>query len=204
MKSVNREKTFAYYDCSAIKIGMDIVPGFNKGLYAYYIQKWSSEGYKNMNELRYFVINTETRNIVDVDISENFIISSLTKGIDYSEIKYGLKNFDIVLYSLEKCQEYANNEFVAFEKNFYNENIIACERNIEYLSRTFERKKSSIMELIHKSKQNGQPEKILRMHEGKLRKTEATYKIQLQKIESRKTGRCTFSDIAVGLIKVGD
>jgi hypothetical protein len=203
MKFVNKEKTFAHYDCSAIKLGLNTAAGINKGLYVYYIQKWSGEGYRNMNELRYFLIDTETEKIIDDNISEKLVISALTKGADYSEIKYGLDFFDRVLYSLEKCREHANNEFLVFGTNFYNENVIICERNIGYLSRTFERKKSSIQEQINKARQSGLPEKILRMHEGKLRKAEDVYKIQLRKIESRKTGRCAFSDIAVGLIQVG-
>ncbi|GHT83394.1 hypothetical protein FACS1894137_04370 [Spirochaetia bacterium] len=204
MKYINTENTNAQYGCSAVKINKDILSGINKGLYAYYIQKWNTEGYKNTNELRYFVIEIATKNIIEENLSESFIISSLTKGIDYSEIKYGLENFDIVPYSFEKCRNYANEAFSNFEDEFNNENIMICERNSEYLKRTYERKKTSILEQIEKARQNGQAEKIIRMHEGKLRKTEETYSIQLKKIESKIRGRCTFSDIAVGIIKVED
>ena len=42
------------------------------------------------------------------------------------------------------------------------------------------------------------------MHEGKKRKTEETFTIQLGKMEDKKKGDCRDSDIAVGLIKVED
>jgi hypothetical protein len=204
MKHINANKTYTQYYCSAVKINKNIVSGINKGLYAYYIQQWNTEGYKNTDELKYFVIDSETKNIIDDNLSENFIISALTKGSDYSELKYGLENFDTVSYSLDKCRNFASEAFSIFETEFNNENTLICERNSEYLKRTYDRKRTSILEQIEKSRQNGQTEKIMRMYEGKLHKAEETYNIQLKKMEAKKRGRCTFSDIAVGLIKVED
>jgi len=92
--------------------------------------------------------------------------------------------------------------FASFDNQFIDQNRIICERNIQYLNRTFERKIMSLKHQIEKVRQNGQPERIIRMHEGKLFKTEETFTIQKRKLESKIMGRCTSSDIAVGLIKV--
>jgi hypothetical protein len=204
MKSENQNKISNAYGCSAIKVKLPKTSGVAKGIYAYYIQRWISEGYRNTNELKFFVINTETRSILDENTSENFVILSLTNGTDLSEIKYGLQNFNAICYSLEKNRKYANSLFETFEKNFYNENNIVCERNVQYLQRTFERKQTSIIQQIENARQNGLPERIIRMNEGKLAKAQEVHEIQLKKLEGKKSGRCTFSDIAVGLIKVED
>jgi hypothetical protein len=204
MKYKNQGKSFSNYSCSALKVKKDKVGGIFKGLYVYYIQRWSSEGYRNTNELKYFIIETDTKNILDESIAEGFIHNSLNQGGDFSEIKYGLENFDSICYSLNKCKDYATSSFAVFETNFYNENDMICGRNVQYLKRTFERKWESIVLQIEKAHQNGQPARIIRMHGGRLTKNEETYKIQLAKLESKQKGRCNFADIAVGLIKVED
>jgi hypothetical protein len=204
MKFESRNKAVNVYDCSAVKVKPAKADNIAKGIYAYYIQRWVSEGYRNTNEIKFFVINTETRSILDENTSENFVILSLTNGTDLSEIKYGLQNFDAICYSLEKNMEYANSLFETFEKNFHNENNIVCERNVQYLRRTFERKQVSIIQQIENARQNGLPERIIRMNEGKLAKAQEVHEIQLKKLEGKKSGRCTFSDIAVGLIKMED
>jgi superfamily II DNA or RNA helicase len=202
MKSENRNKTANVYDCSAVKVRSAKAGGIVKGIYAYYIQRWISEGYRNTNELKFFVINIETRSILDENIAENLVVLALTNGTDLSEIKYGLQNFDTICYSLEKSREYAYSLFEVFEKNFHNENNIVCERNVDYLRRTFERKYASIIQQIENARQNGLPERIVRMNKGKLAKAQEVHEIQLRKLEEKKSGRCSFSDIVAGIIKV--
>ena len=202
MKSENQNKSITYYNCSAIKVNVKQIFNIEQGLYVYYIQKWTSEGYKNSSELKYFVINCETNIIIDNSISENFIISSLTYGEDFLEIKYGINNFDAICNSLEECVIYANSKFENFEKNFIDENNIVCEKSVSYLQRTFDRKQISLKQQIENIKINGQSERIIRMSKGKLAKAREIHEIQLRKLEEKKSGRCIFSDIAVGIIKV--
>ena len=204
MKNKNQVKTFSNYSCSAIKIRKEVIEEIPKGVYVYYIQRWNSEGYKNTNELKYFVASIESHDFLSDSISENFIISALNHAVDYFEIKYDLENHDLLCDSLNKCREYANSLFMSFEKIFYEENSIICERNVQYLERTFERKKMYIRQQLETARQNGQAERIIRMYEGKLSKAEEMYNIQLKKLQSKKVSRCKFSDIAVGLIKVED
>jgi superfamily II DNA or RNA helicase len=202
MRNVN--KTMVAYPCSAIKIKKNNLTDIQEGLYVYYIQKWQSDGYKNTNELRYFAIDTENKEIIDEIMSENLVVSALNMGYNFSEIKYGLENLDNVFCCLEKCRYYANKSFESFENIFRDENELVCEQTQEYLKRTFDRKKNSIEEKIRRSKVAGQPEKYIKMDEGKLRKAEETFNFQLSKINNKRIGHCTFSDIAVGLIKVED
>jgi hypothetical protein len=181
-----------------------VIGEISKGIYVYYIQKWNSEGYRNTNELKYFVININSHDFLSDSISENFIISTLNNAADCFEISDDLENYDILCNSLKKCREYANSLFMSFEKNFYEENSIICERNVQYLERTFERKKMSIEQQLENARQNKQAKRIVRMYEGKLSKAKETHNIQLKRLQSKKTGSCNFSDIAVGLIKVED
>jgi superfamily II DNA or RNA helicase len=203
MKNVNQNKSISnVFECSAIKINKENANGLNTGLYAYHIQEWQSEGYRKTNELKYFVINTETKKMIEENISENLIISSLNYGLDFSEIKYVLADFDNVSYCLEKCRNHANQLFNVFENTYDDKNRLICEQNKEYLKRTFDRKIGSIEEQIKKARDSRQSEKIIRLHEGRLKKAEETYLFQTKRIDSKRNGRCVFSDKAVGLIKV--
>jgi len=202
MKIRNQNEIFDLYDCSAIKIKKSKVNNIENGIYVYYLQKWSTEGYRNINEIKYFVINTETNEILYENISERFIIDAFNYGSDYSEIKYGLNNFDVIINSINELKENVMSEFKFFDNQFIDQNRIICERNIQYLDRTFERKIMSINQQIEKARQNGQPEKVIRMNEGKLLKTEETFSIQKKKLELKIAGRCISSDIAVGIIRV--
>ena len=203
VKDVNQNKSINNtFECSAIKTKKENTNGLNTGLYVYHIQEWQSEGYRKTNELKYFVINTETKEMIEENISENLIISSLNHGLDFSEIKYGLADFDNVSYCLEKCRNHANQLFDVFENTYDDKNRLICEQNKEYLKRTFDRKISSIKEQINKARDSRQSEKIIRLHEGRLKKAEETYLFQTKRIDSKRNGRCAFSDKAVGLIKV--
>jgi len=202
MKEINSKESINIYDCSAVCIKRNIAGSIKNGLYVYFIQKWNAEGYRKINELKYFVINTETKEILNENISENFVINAFNYGSDYYEIKYGLNNFDSIVYSMNKVKENAISEFDSFDKIFLDQNKIVCERNIQYLEMTIDRKIMTIKQQIEKARQNGQPERIIRMHEGKLNKTEESLSIQKKKLESKIKGRCIPSDIAVGLIKV--
>jgi hypothetical protein len=202
MKEVNRDDLVNIYDCSAIIIKKAKVGNIENGIYVYFIQKWNTEGYRNINELKYFVINAETNEIFNENTSEIFVINAFNYGDDYSEIRFGLDNFDTIVCSLNKLKENAFSDFDFFGKVFLEQNRIVCERNIQYLERTFDRKIMSIKQQLGKARQNGRPEKIIRMHGGKLNKTEESFSIQKKKLESKKMGRCTPSDIAVGIIKV--
>jgi len=202
MKKVNTNDSVNLYDCSAVSIKRSKVGCIKNGLYIYFIQKWSAEGYRNINELKYFVINSETKEILNENISENFVVNALNYGSDYSEIKYGLNNFDLIIYSMNKLKENVISEFDYFDKAFFDQNKIICERSIQYLEMTIDRKIMTIEQQIEKAHQNGQPERIIRMYKGKLNKTEELFSIQKKKLESKIKGRCTSSDIAVGLVKV--
>jgi superfamily II DNA or RNA helicase len=204
MKNINQKKLLGTYSCSAMKINKKNLSDINKGLYAYYIQRWQSEGYKKTNELKYFAINTETNEILDELLSEKLINLTLDVGYSFSEIKYGLENFDNIIRCMEKCHNHADQLFTSFENMFYNGNELICEQAQEYLKRTFERKKNQIEEKIRRAKEVGQPEKFIKMDEGRLKKAEETFNFQLNKIKKDKKGYCTPSDIAVGLIKVED
>jgi hypothetical protein len=204
MKAKGQNEADALYDCSAINISKNKINNIENGIYIYYIQKWMSDGYRNINELKYFVINSETYEIFNESESEIFVIQALSYGSDYSNIKYELANFDTIVHSMNRLKDNAISNYVNFEKVFLDQNRIICESSIQYLEKTFERKMMSIKQQIVKARQNGQSERIIRMLEGKLIKTEETFSFQKMKIESKKKGRCTPSDIAVGLIKVED
>ena len=203
MKQISQDKKLNNYPCSAIKVKVNCVD-IRKGFYVYYIRKWETKGYRNTSELKYYVIDVETREIIDEKKTENFVICSLTYGCDFLEIKYGLNDYDSIIFAMDKCKEYAENKFIQYEAGFNGENELVCERSREYLSRTYERKIASIEEQIRKAKEAGQAERILRMHEGKKRKTEETFTSQLSKMDDKKKGVFRDSDIAVGLIKVED
>ena len=154
------------------------------------------------HELKYFVINTAAGKMLDENTAENLVIASLNNGHDFPQVKSGMNNFDKMRHSLEKCKDFANTKFHQHETSFRAENELICDRNREYLNRTYERKILSIGEQIKRARETGQTEKILRMHEGRRKKLEESFGVQLKKIDSKKSGHCTFSDIAVGLIKV--
>ena len=202
IKTKNNNEIVNLYDCSAIRISKNKIDNIENGIYVYFIQKWNAEGYRNINELKYYVINTEKREILNENVSERFVINAFNYGSNYSEIKYGLDNFDEIINSMKELRENVMFEFSSFDTQFFDQNRIICERNIQYLEMTFNKKIMSIKQQIEKAHQNGQPERVIRMDEGKLKKAEEIFSIQKKKLESKKTGRCTPSDIAVGIIKV--
>ena len=170
IKTINQNNSVNLYDCSAVKIKRKKTNNIENGIYVYFIQKWSADGYRKINELIYFVINTRNNEILNENLSEKFVIDAFSYGSDYLDINYDLNNFDTMVYSMNKLKELADFDFTSFNNTFVNQNNILCERNIQYLERTFNRKIMSIKQQIDKARHNKQLEKIIRMHEGKLKK----------------------------------
>jgi hypothetical protein len=202
MRNVNTQMEFDAYRCSAIMIHSSKFHDIQPGNYVYYIERWESEGYKTTNELKYYLYDVNRDNQVDMETAENTILMALNDGKDFDHAQYEIADFETVAEALSKCRRYSSNEYSLFETRFDQENLIICDKQQKYLKLTYERKKQGLEQQILTLQQNGRSEKVINMSKGKLIRAEETLQLQLKKLQEKQKGRCTFDEIAVGLLKV--
>jgi hypothetical protein len=202
MRDVNSQMVFDTYRCSAIMVQSSELQNIQPGLYVYYIERWESEGYKTTNELKYYLYDVNRDNQVNMETSENVIITALNEGEDFDHPQYEINDFEKASEALSKCRCCANNEYSLFETRYEEDNLIICDKQQKYLKLTYERKKQGLEQQIQALQENKRSEKVITMTKGKLMRTEEALQLQLKKLQEKQKGRCTLEEIAVGLLKV--
>ena len=84
IKWITYEKTkspTARYGCSSIML-RDSKEKLPEGIYSYLIQEWLSEGYRDKKEIKYYLCNIETNEILPPLLSEEIIMKAVTFGQD--------------------------------------------------------------------------------------------------------------------------
>lgn len=191
------------YGCSSIILRYEdnFVP---KGMYSYYLQEWRVEGYKDKKEIKYFLCNINTNEILSPLKSEEIIMKALTMG--ESNPAWGNEQLNVLEKACEamsSISDCADKSFSCFENDSLIENEEICQQQKDYLILMTERKIETLKKTIEEMKSSGEnKQKGIKLMESKIRKSEENYEIQIKSIENKVKARCSCKDIALGIIKI--
>jgi hypothetical protein len=194
------ESPFEILPCSAFIVHEK--NNVKNGIYIYYIQEWSGEGFKNINELKYFLYDFENNLFIAMENIENIIMNATMTGKPYHSIKYEMKDMTRAVISLNKCKDEAFVLYKQFREKYLNDNNAICLKQEKYLELTIERKIKNLESLILNLKANNKSEGIIRMNEVKLERIKAQYPVEKQKLSDKQKSRCSIREIACGILKV--
>lgn len=195
------------YGCSSVQL-YDKENKFPKGLYSYSIQEWIAEGYKDKKEIKYYLCNIETKEVLSPLLAEEIIMNAIAFG--ESNPTWQEEVTDISLQSCNAMTQIFNvsgNDFEIFEASFLQENEEICQQQKDYLKLMTDRKVESLrktimtMQASEKSHQTGMRRGI-KLRESNVKKTLENYEMQIRSIDDKTKARCSYEDIGMGIIKV--
>lgn len=210
IKWITEEKSkypTASYGCSSVKL-YDKENKFHKGIYSYWIQEWIAEGYKDKKEIKYYLCDIETQEVLSPLLSEEIIMNAIAFGESNPTWKADGRNI-----SSKSCEamiqigDVSSNDFEIFEKSFLQENEEICQQQKDYLKLMTDRKVASLRKTIlemqksEKAAEKGM-QKGIKLRESNIKKTQENYEMQIRSIDDKTKARCSYEDIGMGIIKV--
>lgn len=193
----------ASYGCSSILL-QDNEDKLPKGIFSYSLQEWIAEGYKDKKEIKYYLCNIETKDVLLPLISEEIIM----KAIAYGESNPNWKNDtnDILNKSCDamtRIFDISGNDFENFEKSFFRENEDICNQQKNYLTLMTDRKVDSLRKTILEMQSSDNSKfRGIKLRESKIKKAQENYERQIHDINDKVKSRCSYNDIGMGIIKV--
>ncbi len=172
------------------------------GSYVYYIQNWSGDGVRKVNQLHYFVASLDKGTVIDRDLGERLMIAALLNGRTRDVGALDDDEFARAQEVLGACADTAFFEFDKFceEQNSLNIDLVAQQKL--YVERTTSKKLSSIEDTIRSLVNSNKEEGVIRMWKGKADKIRQAGALRLKKLDDKLNGQITPSDVAAGIIKI--
>lgn len=206
IKWITNEKSnssTASYGCSSVLL-QDNENKLPKGIYSYSLQEWIAEGYKDKKEIKYYLCNIETKDVLSPLISEEIIM----KAVAFGESNPNWKNDanDILEKScnaMTQIFDVSGNDFENFEKTFFRENEDICKQQKDYLKLMTDRKIEGLRKtILEMQSPDNSKLKGIKLRESKIKKAQENYERQIHDINDKVKSRCSYNDIGMGIIKV--
>jgi len=196
----NEKRLEDRHPCSAILLS-EPVEGVQRGDYVYHIQLWSADGWKSKKELRFFAAPI-TGQPLETNDAEKLVVTAFRKGKPWRD--WESESFaNTTASALENLVKHGFSQYGEFEQAFLSENVQTCAKQEEYATRTADRKKEELSNLIERLYNEGKT-KTIKMQQGRLAKVEAQLDIQKARIDRHKNASTNVIELAIGIIKNGD
>lgn len=206
--SMLKEDAIYTSGCSAICIKKSTLlsNGINMpaGNYSYYIQKWSANGVRFINELHYFLINSDTNSILENDVAEKILTTALLYGDTYNINLISDEQLELIVEAMNILCESALDQFEKFSSSQEKQNKSLFKEQTEYINRTARIKEKKIEEMIEKMKTEGKEENIIRMNQGRLNKVHRDKDDKIRHLEKKLNFQTNYGEIATGLLVIED
>ena len=205
--SILKENAIYTSGCSAICIKKSALPNeinMPAGMYSYYIQKWSANGVRLINELHYFLINSYTNSILENDVAERILITALLYGDTFDKNLVSDEQLELILEAMNKLYENAFDQFEKFRSSHEEQNKSLFTEQTEYIKRTATIKAKNIEEMIEKMEEAGREKNIIRMNQGRLNKINEDKDNRIRHLEKKLNSEPTCGEIATGLLVIED
>lgn len=206
IKWITEEKSkypTASYGCSSL-ILEDKDNTIPKGMYSYSLQEWIGEGFKDKKEIKYYLCNMDTLELINPITAEEIIMKTVSYGD--SNTNWNIEGQSIPEKScnaMTKIFEESASDFNNFETTFLNENEELCNQQKDYLTIVTERKiegmKNSILQYQGDYEKKTRHTKSM---ETRIKNTQEKYEMLIRSIENKTKARCSYNDVGMGIIKI--
>jgi len=196
----NEKRLEDRHPCSAIEMSRP-VEGVLSANYLYHIQLWSADGWKSKKELRFFATPI-TGQPLDTNDAEKLVVTAFRKGKAWRDWDENIA-FNTASTTLDNLVQFGFSQYAQFEQAFLSENAQTCAKQEEYATRTADRKKEELNELIARLTSEGKT-KTIKMQQGRLAKVQAQLDIQKERINRYRNASTNVIELAIGIIKNGE
>lgn len=186
--------------CSAITMQPNEL--IQKGNYIYYIQKWVKKGIEKSTELKYFLGNVDTGELLPRDISENVMNTALSEGKSLIDPMIRFKDFEPFYNSAKQVVYSAFDEFEKYKENYKRKSNTVYKKQVEFVTFTAEKKIKTLEETIEKLRLENRKPGVIHMNEKHIYKVKSELDIKLKQLEKDQYNEPDLSEVAIGVLVV--
>ena len=191
--------------CSAVQISRKILPdalNIKTGIYTFYIQQWTADGARKLNELRYFVNKSSDFKQISSGKAENLITATVLNGDSYDVNALSAEELDLAIDAVNQLIEEAWSQFESFETTHQAQNNDLIKKQEQYLRRTTEKKIEGFYETIYQLRSKSKEARVIRMWEGRIKHAQEDMEDNIKRLNTKFNCPITCSDVAVGILVV--
>ena len=191
--------------CSAVEISKRDLPNslnVPNGVYTFYIQQWTADGVRKMNELRYFLNDAFSREQIGPSEAECLLTAAVLKGESFDMSRMDNDELDLAATAVNELIEDAWNQFDSFEALHKTQNNDMINNQEKYLRRTTAGKIERYHMTIDDLRQRRTDDRIIRMWEGRIKRAQEDMEEQIRRLSSKFNCPITCGDAAVGILVI--
>lgn len=191
--------------CTAIQISKRDLPDSLQipvGNYTFYIQQWTADGARRLNELHYFLNNASSQERVDPAAAECLLTAAVLRGDSFDINMFGDNDLDQAIEAVNLLINEAWEQYDAFEKQHSAQNNATIRNQEQYLRRTTAKKIEGYQDTLITLKLRGNNERVIRMWEGRIKRATEVMEEQIRRLNSKFDCPITCGDVAVGILVI--
>ena len=191
--------------CSAIQISKRDLPDslhIPSGNYTFYIQQWTADGARRLNELHYFLNNASSHEQIDPAVAECLLTAAVLRGDSFDINMLRDNDLDQAIEAVNLLINDAWDQYDHFEKLHSAQNNDTIRNQEQYLRRTTAKKIEGYQDTLISLRLGSKNERVIRMWEGRIKRATEVMEEQIRRLNSKFNCPITCGDVAVGMLIV--
>lgn len=204
VNTIKAENAFSS-SCSAVQISKKILPEtlrISTGIYIFYIQQWTADGARKLNELHYFISDTKDCMQINHGVAESLLTAAVLHGdsLDINELFD--EDLDRAITVINQLIDDAWMQFEAFENLHQTQNSDMINNQEQYLRRTTMKKIEGYRAIIDEMRMRSNDDRVIRMWEGRINHATEDLEVKIRRLNSKFNCPITCGDVAVGILMI--
>ena len=191
--------------CSAIQISKRDLPDsihIPNGNYTFYIQQWTADGARRLNELHYFLNNASSQEQIDPAVAECLLTAAVLRGDSFDINTLSDDDLDRAIEAVNLLINEAWDQYDSFEKLHSAQNNDTIRNQEQYLRRTTAKKIEGYQDTLVSLRLGNKNERVIRMWEGRIKRATEVMEEQIRRLNSKFNCPITCGDVAVGMLVI--
>lgn len=191
--------------CSAIQISKRDLPDsihIPNGNYTFYIQQWTADGARRLNELHYFLNNASSQEQIDSAVAECLLTAAVLRGDSFDINTLRDDDLDRAIEAVNLLINEAWDQYDSFEKLHSAQNNDTIRNQEQYLRRTTAKKIEGYQDTLVSLRLGNKNERVIRMWEGRIKRATEVMEEQIRRLNSKFNCPITCGDVAVGMLVI--
>lgn len=204
VSTVKAENAFTS-SCSAVQISKKNIPEtlrIAKGIYTFYIQQWTADGVRKLNELHYFISNIENGKQMEPGAAESLLTATVLHGESFDINELSDDDLNCAITVVNDLIDSAWVQFEDFEALHRAQNNDTINNQEQYLRRTTEKKIEGYYEIIHEMRMKSKDDRVVRMWQGRINHATEDMEAKIRRLNSKFNCPITCGDVAVGILRI--
>lgn len=204
VSSIKAENLFVS-SCTAIQISKKDLPDslhIPEGNYSFYIQQWTADGARRLNELHYFLINNFSHVMAYPAVAECLLTAAVLRGDSFDINMFRDDALDQAIEAVNLVINEAWTQYDSFETLHRAQNNDTIRNQEQYLRRTTARKIEGYQDTLITLRLGNKDERVIRMWEGRIKRASEVMEEQIRRLNSKFDCPITCGDVAVGILVV--